>query len=519
MNKELFIETSDREVVIALAEDKSLVELYRIKSENKFSVGDVFLGKIKKIMPGLNAAFVDIGDEKDAFLHYLDLGPKIKLFNKYVEQSLTGKQPKMQILSDESVEKLPKDGNISQILKSGDHVIVQITKENISTKGARVTSDVSFPGRFIVLIPFASKIYVSQKIRSAEERNRLKHLIQSIKPKNFGVIIRTVAEGKTASELNADLTQLVDKWNNIHPIIAKAKKPVKVVDEMDKSVTILRDFLNADFANIFVNDEPTFNEIKDYIANVAPEKKKIVHRYTGQEPMFEHYNLQKQIRSAFGKIVPFSKKGAYLVMEHTEALHVIDVNSGRRTNAENTQEDNAFQVNMDAAVAVARQLRLRDIGGIIVVDFIDMHNPQHRKALYEKLVSEMSNDKAKHTVLPPTAFGLVQITRQRARTETAIEVLNKCPMCNGYGQVASHEVLFFDIESSLDKLLATSNYKKIIIELNPYVYKLLRKGKFFTSQQWQWRRKYGSKIKTKKSRLLPYLGYNFLDDQENEIKL
>lgn len=521
MNKELFVETTEQEVVIALTEEKNLVELYRIQNDNKFSVGDVFLGKVKRIMPGLNAAFVDIGASKDAFLHYLDLGPKIHVFNQFVEKTVAGKPSNHQESfkekeQDDVAGKIQKDGNIANVLKPNQYILVQITKENISTKGARVTSDISFPGRFLVLIPFSNKIYVSQKIGSPEERNRLKHLIQSIKPKNYGVIIRTVAENQSSAELNADLTSLVRNFEQIKSKIAHTKSPKKVLDEQDKSVTILRDFLNKDFSNIVVNDEASYNEIKEYIAKIAPDRKKIVKRYEGEMPMFEYYNIHKQIRSSFGKVVPFSKKGAYMVIEHTEALHVIDINSGRRVNQEQDQEANALSVNLDAAKAVAHQLRLRDIGGIIVVDFIDMHNQQNRKLLFDTLVAEMANDKAKHTILPPTAFGLVQITRQRVRTQTNLEIADTCPMCNGHGQVPSHELLIYEVEKHIDELIHLHGHKKLTIVVNPYIYHILSKG-WWHSYIRQWRKKYGKNIFLRSSSSMKYNTFQFLNAEDVEI--
>ena len=515
MNRELIIDSSLSEVNIALLEDKSLVELHKEKINNNFAVGDVFLAKVKKIMPGLNAAFVDVGYDKDAFLHYLDLGPQIRTFNKYVKLGLLGKA---KLTTHETIKRekdIEKSGKITQVLVSGQQILVQIAKEPISTKGPRVSTEISFPGRNLVLLPFSNKISISQKIKSKEERNRLKRLITSILPKNYGIIIRTVAENKKVAELDADLRDLVGKWEGIIRKLNNLKAPAKVLSELDRTSQIIRDILNESFNTIHVNDPNLVEEVKNYLGTIAPDKKDIVKRYKGKIPIFEHYGIEKQLRSSFGKNVTI-KSGVYLVIEHTEAMHVIDINSGHRVNKENSQEQNALLVNIESAAEVARQLRLRDMGGIIVVDFIDLHDAKNRRALHQKLVEEMSKDRAKHTILPPSKFGLVQITRQRVRPEMILPVLETCPTCNGTGQIKSSMILIDEIENNLNYLIHDQNESRLSLSVHPYIYAYLTKG--FKSIQMKWYLKYKTWINIKEEKGYQVMQFQFYNKNGDLIK-
>ncbi|MDE6439823.1 MAG: ribonuclease E/G, partial [Bacteroidales bacterium] len=350
MNKELIVDSNAQEVVIALVEDKQLVELHREKNNTMHSVGDVFLGRVKKLMPGLNAAFIEVGAEKEGFLHYLDVGPQFASLNRFTQCAINGDRAQTDIQKYKNREETPKNAKISSVLKQNQSLLVQVTKEPISTKGPRLSAEISFPGRYLVLVPFSNKVSISQKIKNPEERSRLKSLIQSIRPHNFGVIIRTVAEGRSVADLDADMTALTKKWAHIERQLLHAKAPMKVCSELDKAVSILRDFLNNDFNHIATNDQQLFDEIQAYILRIAPEKKDIVKLYKGKEPIFDHYGISKQIKSSFGKVVNLRHNGAYIVVEHTEAMHVIDVNSGHRMNADQSQESNALQVNLDAAL-------------------------------------------------------------------------------------------------------------------------------------------------------------------------
>ncbi|GAB4313350.1 MAG: Rne/Rng family ribonuclease [Bacteroidales bacterium] len=516
MNKELIINAGHSEVELALLEDKVLVELQKEKSDSSFAVGDVYLGRVRKIMPGLNAAFVDVGYEKDAFLHYLDLGPQVLSLNKLTRLALQGKL-RSPGLDDFKLEKdIEKTGKITEVLTSGQHILVQIAKEPISTKGPRVSSELSFAGRYLVLVPFSNRISISQRIKSADERKRLKRLIQSIKPANFGVIIRTVAENKKVADLDNDLKSLVRKWEQMVKKLPQAKPPTKVVSEVDRTTALLRDVLNESFNSIVVNNEQFYNEIKNYISGIAPDKVNIVKFYKGKKPLFEQFGIDRQIKNSFGRIVTI-RSGIYLIIEHTEALHVIDINSGHRVNKENSQEENALAVNLEAAAELARQLRLRDLGGIIVVDFIDMKQAQNRRKLYEKLEEEMAKDRAKHTILPPSKFGLVQITRQRVRPEMKVDNAEKCPVCGGSGEIRPTVLFTEEIENNIRYLVQEQNEKHLKLAVHPYIYSYILRG--WPSLRFRWWRRYKVWIKVIEMKDYHLLEYNFFNRNDEPIKI
>ncbi len=497
-----------------MLEDKLLVELNKERSNNEYAVGDIYLGRIKKIMPGLNAAFVDVGYGKDAFLHYLDLGPQVNSLLKYIKAAQSGNNPHVTIADFPVEEDIQKSGKISHVLKPNQNILVQIAKEPISTKGPRVTSELAFAGRYLVLMPFSDKISVSQKIKSQEERNRLKRLITSIRPKNCGIIIRTVAENKLVADLDQDLRNLYKRWETIASKLAQAKPPLRIIGEIDRTSAILRDVLNESFNNIVVNDESLADDIRTYIQRIFPHKVNIVKTYSGRTPVFEHFGIDKQIKASFGKTVTI-KSGTYLIIEHTEALHVIDINSGHRVNAENNQETNALEVNLEAATEVARQLRLRDMGGIIVIDFIDMNQGQNRRKLFDKLRDEMKKDRAKHSILPPSKFGLVQITRQRVRPEMNVEILEKCPACDGTGEIRPSILIIDDIENHIAYLLREQNEQKLSITVSPFIYAYIRQN----GLRWKWFMKFGRRIKVTEQKAHHFLEFHMYNKEGNEIKL
>jgi len=516
VDKELIIDSRSSEVEIALLEEGQLVEIHQDKNSNNYSVGDIYLGRVRKLMPGLNAAFVDVGYERDAFLHYLDLGAQVRSLDKFTRQSLNGKKEKIDISSFELEKDIEKTGKITEVLKTNQQVLVQVAKEPISSKGPRISTEISFAGRYIVLLPFSNKISVSQKIKSSDERKRLKRLVSSIKPQNFGVIIRTVAEGKKVAELHADLSHLLERWDQVSGKLLKAKAPIKVVSELDRTSTILRDLLSESFNHIYVSDPDLTSEIKTFIGGFAPDKINIVKEYKGGKPIFEYFGVDKQIKNSFGKIVTI-KSGIYLIIEHTEALHVIDVNSGHRVNKEKSQEENALSVNLESATEIARQLRLRDMGGIIVIDFIDMGQAQNRRKLYQHMKDVMANDRAKHTVLPPTKFGLIQITRQRVRPEMNISILEKCPVCGGSGEITPSSLLVDEIYNKISYLIQEQNESGLTLTVHPYVYAYLKKG--FISQQKKWFFEFKRWIKVKESSSFHFLEYRFYNKSGEEIKL
>lgn len=518
MERELIINALPKGVEVALLEDKALVELHQENKNNAFSVGDVFLGKIRKVMPGLNAAFVDVGYQKDAFLHYSDLGENIKTSLKYVENAVAGKQ-KSHLLNYVRFEKeIAKGGKIDDVLSKKEYVLVQVLKEPISTKGPRLTADVTLPGRNIVLVPFSNTIGISKKILSRDERNRLKKLMESILPKNFGVVVRTVAQGKSVAELHEDLNSLMDKWKQILERLEGQEPPAKILGEINKTSTFLRDYLNASFNSIVTNDQKIYEEVKDYVVSIAPDKEKIISFYTSSKPLYDFYNITRQIKSAFGKTVNI-KGGAYLIIEHTEALHVIDVNSGHKVSSEGSQESTAISVNMEAAAEVARQLRLRDLGGIIIIDFIDMKNPGNRKQLQDKMHELMKSDKAKHTILPLSKFGLMQITRQRVKPEVKISTMETCPSCDGTGQVSSTLLLAEKIENDVRYLLKEQNQSSIKLVVHPIIEAFLKQGGWLRSIQWKWYFKYKKKVNIYTNDDYGLIEYHFYDKNGEEIEL
>ncbi len=516
MNKELIVSSDSAEVVIALLEDKQLVELHKDKKNNNYSVGDIYLGSVRKIISGLNAAFVDVGYEKDAFLHYLDLGSQVNSLNKYTKLAMAGKTKALPMENFITEKDIEKTGKITDVLSVNQPVLVQIAKEPISTKGPRITSELSLAGRYLVLVPFSNRISVSQKIKNPDEKTRLRRLVQSIKPKNFGIIIRTVAEGKMVADLDVDLQELNAKWYRIVEKLKGSKPPKMILGEMNRTSAIIRDVFNESFNNVHVDDPVLFEEVKDYVKTIIPGKTDIVKLYKSKTPIFEHFGIDKQIKGSFGKIVSV-KSGAYLIIEHTEALHVIDVNSGHRIRSENNQETNALEVNLEAAKEIARQLRLRDMGGIIVVDFIDMTNPQNRRKLFEKMKEEMKKDRAKHNILPPSKFGLIQITRQRVRSETNVEILEKCPACAGSGEIKPSIILIDEIENNLRYLIHEQNEKNLTLKVHPYVYAYLTRG--LLSIKLKWILRYKKWIRIKPSVSYHFLEYRFFNKQNDEIKL
>ncbi|MBR0116786.1 MAG: Rne/Rng family ribonuclease [Prevotella sp.] len=517
MTSEVVIDVRAKEISIALLEDKKLVEYQNEPRSASFSVGNIYIAKVKKLMPGLNACFVDVGFERDAFLHYLDLGSQFNSYAKYLKQVQSDRKKLYPITKASRLPDLKKDGSVATTLTVGQEVMVQIVKEPISTKGPRLTGELSFAGRYLVLMPFCDKVSVSTKIKSGEERARLKQLIQSIKPKNFGVIVRTVAEGKRVAELDTELKVLLQRWEDaITKVQRTQSRPQLVFEETGRAVALLRDLFNPSYENIFVNDEEVYNEVKHYVTLIAPEKAGIVKLYTGNVPIFDNFNVTKQIKSGFGKTVNY-KHGAYLIIEHTEAMHVVDVNSGNRVRGTNGQEANALDVNLGAADELARQLRLRDMGGIIIVDFIDMNVAEDRQMLYERMCKNMQKDRARHNILPLSKFGLMQITRQRVRPAMDVSVDETCPTCFGRGKIKS-SILFTDqLESKIDHLVNKIGVKTFYLHVHPYVAAYINKGLLSLKRKWQI--KYGLGVHVISSQKMAFLQYEFYDAKKQFIDM
>ena len=516
MKSELVVDVRQKEISIALLEDNRLVSLQKESRNQAYAVGDLYLAKVKKIMPGLNAAFIDVGFEKDAFLHYLDLGPQFNTYKAFLEEAKADKRKIPSISKLKPLEDIPKGGAIQDVLQPGQQLLVQIAKEPISSKGPRLTTEISFTGRFLVLIPFGDKISISQKIKSTEEKVRLRQLVGSIKPKGYSVIIRTSAENKKFAELNQEMRALVKSWEDSIAKLQRSQPPMLIYEEESRAVSIIRDIFSPDFEHVHVNDADAFSQIQNYVGLISPEKKEIVKLYDKEIPIFDHFNISRQIKSSFGKTVSF-KSGAYIIIEHTEALHVIDVNSGNRSKQSADQETNALDVNLKAADEIARQLRLRDMGGIIVIDFIDMNKAEHRQTLYEHMKEIMAKDRARHNILPLSKFGLMQITRQRVRPALDIATTEVCPSCFGKSEIQP-SLLFTDkLNEKIDYLINTLRVKKFTMYVHPYVDAYVKKG--LISMYAKWRMQYGRGVKVLPDQSLAYLQYRVIDKEGKEIDI
>ncbi|MCR4808254.1 MAG: Rne/Rng family ribonuclease [Prevotella sp.] len=517
MTSELIIDAGQKDIAIALLEDKTLVEYQNESRQATFSVGNIYVAKVKKIMPGLNACFVDVGSEKDAFLHYLDLGLQFDSYEKYLKQVESDRKKLFPMAKAQRLPDLPKEGTIQDYVKVGQEVLVQVVKEPINTKGPRLTCDLSFAGRYLVLIPFGEKVNVSSKIKRSEERSRLKQLIQSMKPKNCGVIVRTVAEGKKAAELDAEMKALQKHWEDaLTALQQQQQRPLMVFEESSRAVAMLRDLFNPSYDGVFVNDDETYKQVRDYVQMIAPERVDVVKRYTGQVPIFDNYGVTKQLKSGFGRTVNYGH-GAYLIIEHTEAMHVVDVNSGTRVKKENGQEANALETNLGAADELARQLRLRDMGGIIVVDFVDMALAEDRQMLYERMTKNMQKDRARHNILPLSKFGLMQITRQRVRPAMDLSVEETCPTCFGKGKIKA-SILFTDqLEAKIDRMVNKMGVKRFYLHVHPYVAAYINQGLVSLKRRWQM--KYGFGVHVIPSQKLAFLQYEFYDTNRQFIDM
>ncbi len=519
MTSEVIVDVQKNDISIALLEDKRLVEFQQEGRSEQFAVGNIYLAKVRKIMPGLNACFVNVGYERDAFLHYLDLGVRYRQYEHYLSLIKGGKRKPLPLNKVPRQPNTEKDGQIQNTVSVGQEVLVQIVKEPISTKGPRLTCEISFAGRYLVLIPFTDKVSVSTKIKSDAERARLKQLIHSIKPKGFGVIIRTVAEGRRVAELDQELRILESRWESTIANIQQAdalEKATLVYEETSRTVGLLRDLFNPSFSSIHINDKNVYEEVRDYVTLIAPEAKDIVKLYKGNVPIFDNFSVTKQIKSSLGRTVTY-KHGAYMIIEHTEALHVVDINSGNRSKSVEGQEVNALDVNLGAADELARQLRLRDMGGIIVVDFIDMAQPENRQQLYERMVENMKKDRARHNILPLSKFGLMQITRQRVRPAMDVKVEEECPSCAGTGKIKSSYLFTDALEGKIRMITEDLGIKKFRLHVHPFVAAYINQG--FISLRRRWQFHYSRALKIIPDQSLAFLDYKFLDQDGQEIDM
>ncbi|MFM2376583.1 MAG: hypothetical protein RLZZ165_1680 [Bacteroidota bacterium] len=511
---ELIVSASEEGLRIGILEDKRIVELHHEKTNKLFSVGDLLLGKVTKIVPGLNAAFVEIGHPKDAFLHYLDLGPQVMSLQQYVKAVQASAQNIRQLGQITPLPDISKDGRISNVLKAGQPILVQVEKEAISTKGPRLTCEVSLPGQFLILVPFSEDVSVSRKINTSEEKRRLKSIVEPLKPKGFGLIVRTAAEGQEAQAIRNDLQDLVNKWDSMIRAIADSRPPKRVLAEEDRAASILRDMLSIGFDSIVTDDEVAFEEISEYLKRTSPQQLKNLQMHHGKVGLFESRGVEKQIKAAFGKTVTM-RNGAYLVIEHTEAMHVIDVNSGSKNLRGDTLEENALKTNMAAAEEIARQLRLRDMGGIIVIDFIDLKKAEYKKKLHTHLQEAMATDLAKHTILPMSKFGIIQVTRQRVRPQLDIKTAETCPSCNGTGTILPSILIMDEIKNNVDFLMR-QNKERLTVMVHPLIEAYFKRGLWNQVRKWWWT--YKKPVKVVPDSSLGFLEVKYFDTKGVEIK-
>jgi ribonuclease G len=542
--KEIIINAeSENEVRIAITEDRNLVELFVETPETERHVGDIFLGRIAKVIPGMNAAFIDVGLEQDAFLHFSDVGNSYETSSAFlagedaeirdddddeeddylVEEGATAAEQKvfrprgsggrnamrfndrgprppaalpeptqpsgkmeLRLASDpRPAGQKPAPAQRTQrpfptllganITLETDHpILVQVTREAFANKGVRVTSRISIPGRFLVLVPFEPGIGISRKVYSVRERTRLRKIVRSLKPKELGVIIRTVAENKEESALREDLEKLLEQWRDIEKKAREIKPPTLMYRDPSLTSSVMRDLFTPDITRIVIDSRKMYREVMDYVEWAAPNLTGTVELYRGTNSIFDSFNIESQIEQTLTRKIPLPN-GGYLFMEHTEAMVVIDVNSGRYA-ARREQELNSLKTNLESARVIARQLRLRDIGGIIVIDFIDMAEERNRKKVYDEMRKELRNDRAKSSVLPLTEFGLMQITRQRIRQSIVQALSETCPVCGGTGLLVSRGTIIRQIERWLERFRAGAKERSLVLKIHPTLSEMLTKG-------------------------------------------
>ncbi len=486
MKNQIIIHSAGKQTRIALIENGELAQIFIESEDNQRTVGDIYVARVHKVMSGIRAAFIDVGMQKDAFLHFSDAGDHL---GDYVKM-LNGKGS----LSSDAKKGLDKFNKLSnnekqilagKILNSGQQVLVQIVKEPIGSKGPRVSTDITIAGRFLVLIPMGQYIAVSKKINNKKERRRLKGVVGSMLPDGFGVIIRTVAQGQDKQALEDDLRTVLKKWEMILDKLEKSKPPALLHKDLDMTESLVRDLFAKNYERVLIDDYQLYKSIKNYVDQIAPRMTSAVQLYKNKEHIFDHTNISEDVNSIFSPRVRMPS-GGYLIFEQTEAMYVVDVNSGPYA-AKQKQEDNSLKTNLEAAREIAKQLRLRDIGGIIVVDFIDQRNDKNRKKIYDELKKEFKKDQAKTNVIGMSDFGLVQITRQRIRPSVVRSVSKVCPMCGGSGTIVTRDTIVTDISSWLSKFKTSTDYRAVDVYINPFLKSFLTKGLISTRLKWMFR--------------------------------
>lgn len=518
MAKEIYINVKANETRIAISEEGHLTDFFIEHEDAQRSVGDIYLGKIAKVLPGIKAAFIEIGKTQDAFLHFSDVSERKEEFNALIgdpDAELDTNEDD----EDENTKSQQKPKHFSDSLEIplsrrdiGQNIIVQIIKEPIGNKGFRVTSRVSLPGRFLVLLPFDRRIGISKKINEQRLRNRLRKIVKSLLPEGFGVIIRTVAEKEEEKTIADDLNSLLKTWQEIEQLVKTEKAPSLIYKDLSTTSSVIRDLFTKDVNKIIIDNKKLLRQIKNYLQLVQPELVSRIEHYKGGEPIFDVFGVERQIDIAFARKVPLPSGGS-IVIEITEAMTVVDVNSGKYAASMN-QEVNSLKTDLEAAREISCQIKLRDIGGIIVIDFIDLDDERNRKKVHEELKKEFKKDKAKYTILPMTEFGLVQITRQRVRKSAFHLTREKCPYCDGTGQLVIAEHIFNSIERWVRRFRIGKFLPTVTLKVNPYIYKELVEGIFPKILKLQL--KYRTIIKLKSDKSLRSDEYKFFTLTENK---
>ncbi len=489
MNKEIIISSTTTQNRVAITEDGNLVDFFVEHPEKQRMVGDIYLGRVARVLPGIRAAFIDIGLKHDAFLHFSDIGERTEALQGIFEDDETDEDDEEnqsssnELSSVETAEQTEEEKKSArhvvrerQIpkLKKGQEILVQILKEPVKDKGVRVTSSVSIPGRFCVLLPMDDKIGVSKKIVDIRERKRLRRIARSIIPKDCGLIIRTAAKDQDEETLAGDLKYLVKIWEDIQEDAKKLEPPAILYKDLSTTISVIRDLFTPDVSKVFVDSKKLWKEIRNYVQFVQPSLLDRIEYYKGEEPIFEAFKIEEQIKTLMGRRVPLPS-GGHIIIEHTEAMTVIDVNSGRYA-AKKEQELNSLKTDLEAAREIVRQLRLRDIGGLIVVDFIDLEDEKNRKKIYDELKKEFKKDRAKTALLPMTEFGLVQITRERVRENIVQSMTEVCPYCQGTGLLTKKSNLIHEIEKWLQRYRLEGKHKSLKLIVHPSLGEKLKEG-------------------------------------------
>lgn len=491
MKNQIIIHSSGKQTRVALLENGELAQLFIESEENQRTVGDIYVARVHKVMSGIRAAFIDVGMEKDAFLHFSDAGDHL---GSYIKMLNGGKS-----ISNSAEKELNNFNNLSnnekqilagKLLRNNQNLLVQIVKEPIGSKGPRVSTDITIAGRFLVLIPMGQYIALSKKINNGKERKRLKSIVGSMLPDGFGVIVRTVAQNQDKDSIEDDMRTVLKKWERILNKLETAKPPSLLYKDLDITESLIRDLFAKQYDRVLIDDYQLYKSIKSYVSQIAPKMVPNVQLYKGKDHIFDHTKISNDVNSIFSPRVRMPS-GGYLIFEQTEAMYVVDVNSGPYA-AKEKQEDNSLKTNLEAAREIAKQLRLRDIGGIIVVDFIDLRDDKNRKKIYDELKKEFKKDRAKTNIIGMSDFGLIQITRQRIRPSVVNSVSKVCPMCGGTGSVVSQDTIVTDIENWISKFKFSTAYRAVDIYVNPFLKSFLTKG--FYSQRWIWMLRYRVKL-------------------------